>query len=100
MLDTDAHTGNQVIEKPIRKAEFFAFWLFLGLQRTYTLWLVALKASIFLEPRAGWVVNIFHVCHFFIVRLATISLAEIRNPLGIFVDDDQVLVGMGLFLPL
>ena len=100
MFDTDTYTGNQAIEKLICKTKFFALWLFLGLQRMHTLWLVALKTSIFLEPRTGWVMNIFNVCHFFIVRLATISLAEIRDPLGILVDDDQVLVRMGLFLPL
>ena len=100
MFYADTHTGYQAIEKPICKAEFFAFWLFLGLQCTHALWLVTLKASILLESRAKWKMNIFEVSHFFVVCLATIGLAEIRDPLGIFVDDDQVLVGMGLFLPL
>ena len=44
--------------------------------------------------------NIFEVSHFFVVRLTAIGLAEILDPLGIFVGDDHVLVGMGLFLPL
>jgi len=100
MLDTDTHAGNQSIEKTISNAKFFAFWLFLGLQCTHALWLVTLKANIFLESRAKWKMNIFEVSHFFVVCLATIGLAKIRDPLGIFVDDDQVLVGMGLFLPL
>ena len=44
--------------------------------------------------------NIFEVSHLFVMRFATIGLAEIFNPLSIFVGDDHILVGMGLFLPL
>src|SRR5207245_9284629 len=59
---------------------------------------IALKPGVFVQEGLAWVRNLFTVSHLLIMRLSGIGRAQIGHALGLSIDDDYVLVAMGLFL--
>ena len=100
MLYPNPHTGNHAVQKAVRQSQGLPSRFFLRLQRLYSWRSIALKACILLEGGSWRVVNVFAVGDFFIMGLARIRLTQILNPFGVFMDEEQVFVGMGLFFPL
>ena len=61
---------------------------------------IPLKPGILVERGVGRILNGFAVGDFLVVGFAAIGLAQISHPLGMFVDQNHVFVGMCLFFPL
>ena len=73
-------------------------WAFFGLLRQHPLRFIALKAGVFVLGSVGRISDLGLIGRFFVMRATRDRWAKIDNFAGRLIDQQQVLIGMGLLL--
>ena len=100
MFDEHPRMGNQAISEPLRGAEADAAARFLGLNGPDANRSIALKAHVFGQLGSGGVLEGGLLSDRLVTAAPGAGRAEIHHLVREFVDDNHVLVRVGLFLPL
>lgn len=100
VLDSHAHSGNQFVHEAGDHIDGLPTWLFLGLKGQHAWRLIALKARVFEQRAVRRKGNRRRIAQFLIVVLALSRVAQKDDALTGRLRDDEVLVGVRLFLPL
>ena len=100
LLNLNAHRSENAIEKLVFSGEFPLFGLLLGLVGDNAWRFIALEPSILAESGAGWIGKLLGIGQLLVMRFAWLGAAEIQHPLGLGVDQHEVLLCMRFFLPL
>src|SRR5439155_15200321 len=78
----------------VRDLPFGFFWL----EGQDTLWFIALKSGVLAQSGSGWVDNGLLIGQLLVMLFAWLCRAEIDHLVSVSIDQQQVFIGVGLFL--